>query len=188
MLVLLFNAEPQLLKIKCTSLFLLLCLVAPLAATFTLLHYQKRQVREAVKRQILAGVDQKELVLLKFTKKETEAHLRWEHDREFEYQGQMYDVVETIVKRDSIYYRCWWDHAETKLNKQLDELLASVLSADPQRNERQKRLFHFYQSLICSQPPVLAPLPPCEGKRTFHYRFSCHLIFHPPPVPPPQMG
>lgn len=130
----------------------------------------------------------KELVLLKFIKAETQTQLRWEHAGEFEYRGQMYDVVETIMKGDSIYFRCWWDHEETKLNSQLDELLAVMLGTNPIRKENQKRWFNFYKSLVCAQLPVLMAFEHYKEQRTYHYQFNCYFIFHPPPVPPPQIG
>lgn len=86
---------------------------------------------------MIHDLDREELALLKFSKEETETRLKWKHSREFEYNGSMYDIVETEVREDSIIYWCWWDHKETKLNKQLAQLVSIALNGSPQ-NQNQK--------------------------------------------------
>lgn len=54
------------------------------------------------------------LVYLRFSKDEL-ADLRWEHDREFEYDEQMYDVVGLEICGDTIGYWCWLDHKEKRI-------------------------------------------------------------------------
>ncbi len=76
----------------------------PLAATFAWLHVRKALVRAVVQEEIQAGMDEEALVLLKFTDTEAQLLLHWEHDREFEYLGQMYDIVETEQIGDTVYY------------------------------------------------------------------------------------
>lgn len=114
---------------------------------FGWLHYQKSVVRKQVKRQFLAGMNEEELVLLTFRASNLQAELRWEHSREFEYQGQMYDVVKSELKGDSMYFHCWPDHAESRLNQQIKDLVANVLNKHPQQQEHQKQLTHFFKSL-----------------------------------------
>ena len=58
---------------------------------------------------MIAGIDKSELVLFKFSKEETTTKLNWKHAKEFEFNQQMYDVVEKQVSKDSIHYWCWWD-------------------------------------------------------------------------------
>ena len=163
-----------------------MCLVAPLALTFTLLHYQKLQTRRKVERDIFPDKDHDGLVLLKFTKKDEQKLLRWEHSREFEYADQMYDVVKTEAHGDTSYYWCWWDKAETKLNQQLEELLVSKQSKHPIQSSPQEKLIDFFKSLYCSNLQVqrlrsfvsVRTLPP--------YGHHDSSIAHPPPVPPPK--
>lgn len=94
------------------------------------LQYEKSVVHREVKWKMIAGLDQEELVLLKFSNEETKTELRWEHSKEFEYKGQMYDIVSKEIKADSVFYRCWWDHEETLLNKKLTKLVAKALDLD----------------------------------------------------------
>jgi len=89
------------------ALFLLLCLTLPFLGTYTWLKIEKRKVKKSIKWSMIGGMDKSAFVLLKFTKEESETKLRWEHSREFEYAGQMYDVVEAAEQGDTTYYYCW---------------------------------------------------------------------------------
>ncbi|MGH1433377.1 MAG: hypothetical protein ACRBG0_02855 [Lewinella sp.] len=173
-------------KGKAASIFLFFCLVAPIVLTFGYLHYQKEQTRRKVEREIINSGDENGLVLLKFTEKESQTLLRWEHSREFEFDGQMYDIVKTEEKGDTTYYWCWWDEAETKLNQQLEELLVSSRNQQPSQHSQQEKLIDFFKSLYCIYPLTW-------GARTFQsvripYSYECRYrsITHPPPVPPPK--
>ncbi len=115
----------------------------PFATTFTLLHYQKKQLKRSIKQKIIEGIDQRELVLLKFSKKDTKSLLRWEHSKEFEYKKEMYDVVEKIETTDTITYWCWWDNEETKLNRQLSDLLNNVWDQNPNKQQKQQKLIQY---------------------------------------------
>lgn len=101
---------------------------------------------------MIAGLDKSELVLLAFSKNEAQRLLEWEHDREFEFRGQMFDVVEAAEKGDSVFYRCWPDHAETHLNKQLVQLASGLWENHPSKQEAQKRLLAFFDLLFCAAP------------------------------------
>lgn len=173
---------------KFAGILFLLLLVAPLGATFTWLQYQKRQAKKAAAQILVEDAEEKELVLLAFSKAEAAHRLRWEHAREFEYRGQMFDVVETEYRGDSVYFRCWWDHAETELNRELATLQAALLGQDPQSQENQERLFQFYKSLICAEQPRVYPLPEIAGSILPAYRFGAPLFCPNPPVPPPRQS
>lgn len=167
---------------------LLFCLVAPACVNYSCLQYRKAVIRKEVKRRMKTGLKPSELVLLKFSKSESQTKLRWEHAREFEYAGQMYDIIETEIKGDSIFYYCWWDHAETMLNKQLTNLVADTLAKDPKKQESQKRLLHFYKSLYFADLPVsqvLVSIFP-QKQKTCLYTFFLPSRCFPPPTPPPE--
>jgi hypothetical protein len=176
-------------KSKIVGILLSFCFAAPVATTFVMLHYQKKQVKREIKRKIIAGIDKEELVLLKFTEVEKQTELNWKHAREFEFRGSMYDIVETEFHGDTTYYWCWWDYEETQLNKQLDELVTIDLGNNPENDENQKRLHTFFKSLYCSET---------DQKETFVFRelkckyFSSpdlyRTLIHFPPVPPPEIG
>jgi len=174
-------------KGKVVGILLLFGLIAPIATTFTFLHYQKKQIKKVVKQQIIDGINKSDLVLLKFTKSETLTILHWEQSKEFEYNGQLYDVVEEEIKGDTIYYWCWWDYKETELNKKFDNLVTYVLGHDNQRKESQKRIENFYKSLYFKLLFEWNFFAIQSDQITSFYYNNYRSISFPPPVPPPEI-
>lgn len=168
---------------------LLLSLSVPFAGAYTWLHWQISLARKEVKRNMIRGLDQSDLVLLKFSKAETRSLLRWEHSGEFEYQQNMYDIVESEERGDSIWYFCWWDHAETLLNRQLADLTEWAMRGDARSQERQLRLERFLKGLYL--PEETFSLPVSSGK--WIAGFTLRPVFYSspsisPPIPPPEMS
>lgn len=168
---------------------MLFCLVAPIIGTYCWLQYKIAIVKKVIEWRILEGIDKGELVLLKFTKAASQTELRWEHSGEFEYKGQMYDIIETEIKGDTIYYWCWWDIEETKLKKQLTELAIHTIDYVGQNTAHQKRLINFYKSLF--HPATVKwkfLLSSSKRKANFQYSFHYSSLSFPPPIPPPKLG
>jgi hypothetical protein len=97
--------------------------IAPFYGTYLYLSLQQKIIQEAVQRKLEEGIPSNELVKLTFSTSEINKVLRWEHDKEFEFKGQMYDVVEVTDVGDSLQYLCWWDKAETATKKNKQKLL-----------------------------------------------------------------
>ena len=130
------------------SFLLLFLLIAPAVVSYTWLQHRKAVVRKEVKWKMIAGIDTHELVHFSFTRKEAQTQLNWEHAKEFEYKGEMYDVVKKVCTNDTIQYWCWWDHEETKLSKQLTKLLVGAYQKDAPTKDHQKQIIQFYTSLF----------------------------------------
>ena len=112
---------------------------------------EKYAIKKEVKWKMIAGIDKEELVLLTFSREETETKLNWKHSREFEYNGEMYDIVETLEQNDSIAYWCWWDHEETKLNRQLSDLIDQTAGQSQQNKQNKQHLFQFLNSIYFTE-------------------------------------
>ncbi|MEZ4993608.1 MAG: hypothetical protein R2824_24510 [Saprospiraceae bacterium] len=166
---------------------LILSLLVPSAGTFLWVYWHKLQIRREVKERMITGMDEQELMLLKFTEAEARSELDWEHAREFEYHGQMYDVVRSEVKGDTIYYLCWPDNAETKLNRQLNELVAQSDAPGPNKRIPYQRLFKYFQSLYyCTNPSLTGYLSPVRSQICSLDNSQYTMLSLPPPVPPPR--
>jgi hypothetical protein len=174
------------LKKQVVSLFLLFLLISPAAVTYTWFQQRKQAVKKEVKWKMIAGIDKKELVFFKFSEKEITSKLRWEHSKEFEYNHEMYDVVEKKTIKDSVYLWCWWDFKETKLNKQLQSLLANVFQNDSKTKEKQEKVFSFYKLLYCQ--PVFSWqsftetffLKEISSKKLFYKSLPIFILLPPP--------
>jgi hypothetical protein len=134
---------------KLVAISLLALLTLPFAGTYLWLGHQTRQVKRTIKWQIANGLPDDQLVRISVTP--DMAHLlRWEHSKEFEFRGEMYDVVRTEVSGDTTHYHCWWDHEETALNQQVRALTRRAMGQDPQNRQKQERLEQFARSLFVS--------------------------------------
>ncbi len=174
------------LKHKLTGILFLVCLIIPLVIVFFYLHYQISMVQKEVKELMIPGMEKDELVVLKFTREKAQKELDWKHSKEFEYKGEMYDVVEKEIKGDTIYYHCWWDHRETELNEQLDILVAKILGNNPQKQNSRDRIVEFYKNLYFSKYKYNSSV--LKKDLNPFYRFyteNFKSIDLPPPVPPP---
>jgi len=176
-------------KGRLAAILLLFCFIVPLAVTIVILHLQKMQVKKEMKWEMIAGLDKEELVLLKFTKEETQKELRWEHTKEFECKGQMYDLVEKSIQGDTVFYWCWVDDKETKLNEELEKLVAFALGNNQQRKNNQEQLIDFYKSLYWQHCHTkLNEVASQSNELIMPYDFSCLTISIPPAVPPPEIA
>jgi hypothetical protein len=170
---------------KAFAILFVIVLVVPFAGTYYWLQLRKYQVKKEVKRKIIAGIPREELVVLKFSIAETKTVLNWKHSKEFEYKGEMYDIVETEFLKDSVIYYVWWDHEETQLEKQLKNLADDALGKDPTAKSRLERFNSFlsslyfgsYKSIVFFTAEYENKFPPI----VIHYK----SIFHSPPSPPP---
>lgn len=126
---------------------MLITLCIPFWGTSALLHYQKKQVKKAVKWRMIEGIPQEKLVCLTLTENEKNTQLTWKHAKEFEYKQQMYDIVSTQIINDTTYYWCWWDHEETALNQQLKSLVQNIWKNKKQTNPTEDHFLSYLKSL-----------------------------------------
>lgn len=177
---------------KLSGIFLLACLSLPVLGTYTWLHVQKLRVKQEVKRAMMAGMSKERLVRLAFTQAQADTLLRWEHAKEFEFQNQMYDVLEQKKQGDSMVYWCWWDQEETLLNRHLDDLAINAFTKDPQRQKAQDQLFQFFKSIYCSVPDALesfklVALDEFSQRLIWGEKNQHHSWKQRPPSPPPKL-
>lgn len=151
-----------------------------------ILLHRKSAIREAVKAQIIAGVGQNELVQLSFSNKQIKSELRWEHANEFEYRGEMYDIVKSEQRADSITYWCIHDQAETQINRQLEALTAAATGSDQQQQNSLGNFFHFLKSLFCEQSAEAQPIVAVASPSSHFYLFSKQTYSPLPTAPPPE--
>jgi hypothetical protein len=112
------------------------------------LSHQKKMVRKEVKRMMIKGLDHNDLITFTFTEVQVQNELKWKHSKEFEYKGNMYDIV-TSKKEDGRYtYTCWLDKKETKLNRELAKLFGEKWNKEKTDYQNGTYLAHFVDSLF----------------------------------------
>lgn len=169
------------------AVFLALALIGPVAGMYVWLQFKKQNIRRTVKHSIEEGLNRDELILLKFTESETQ-NLEWEHEKEFEFGGEMFDIVERKQVGDTLYFWCWEDNEETELNRQLARLSARALSQNPDHQDRQEKLQTFFKTLFCEKIETFQ-FPKNNPNKQIPYHLKLTPENCPPvPAPPPQLG
>jgi hypothetical protein len=162
------------LKALILRLSLVVIFLAPVATSYLMFHQQRKQIKRELKRKLIAGIDRAELVHLTFSLKEKE-NLEWEHSKEFNYNGQYYDVIETEIQGDSVTYICWLDYEETHLYKKLDEMLVKAFGNDATQQKNTKRLNDFFKSVYFT-----GTLNPTVSNQELIIDFTSHYLIQSP--------
>lgn len=149
--------------------------------------HQKKIIRKEIKHKIIAGIDKSELVLIKVKNSEIETELEWEHSKEFEYKGEMYDVVSREIIGDTTSFWCWWDYDETSLNKQLSLSLSKALGNDTKSKNTSNRLQTFFKSIYFVQKLNIDYNQINEITHYTKHTTTYLSISSSPPTPPPEL-
>ncbi|MEQ8582574.1 MAG: hypothetical protein RIC30_14635 [Marinoscillum sp.] len=155
--------------------------------TYTWLRIEKYQIKRQIKRQLISQTDRNDLVLLKIALKDSSL-LSWEHAKEFEYQHEMYDVVERYRHGDTTYYWCWWDHEETQLNRQLQALVNKAFANDPNHQSNRERVESFTSGLFFVPFPMFQFLTPASARQRPASEKTPLYRQQKPPLPPPEQA
>ena len=161
----------------------------PTTATFFWLQREKAILKKEVKHRMMKVTSEEELVLLSFTETEISEKLRWEHSKEFEFEGQMYDIVKSKKEGDRTYYWCWLDAEETELNQKLAKLTSDVFGRIPNNRKKQQTLLSFYRTLYVNQPMVWSVTTTVDSKHKIASTRQLHIEEknNIPPTPPPKV-
>lgn len=178
-------------KQRLIAILFLFIFIAPVGVFYLYIQFEKLTLKRERIEKLAIGKGVNEIVFLKFSNQETETKLRWKHPKEFEYDGQMYDVISKEIIGDSIIYKCWWDHEETKLNKRLKKLVASAFNRKDANRKTQKQLQIYLTSFFCTKLLDWQPLLTnnlklsCQNKL---YIIAVNSLGISPPTPPPKVS
>jgi hypothetical protein len=112
-------------------LFLFVVIMAPISFAFLSYHIQLKLIKREVKQQLIQATDRSDLVAFTFNLNSTDfKSLRWEHDREFELNHKMFDIVEADTIGNIVHYLCFPDKQETALNLVFNKKLANRYAKD----------------------------------------------------------
>ncbi|HPE86510.1 MAG: hypothetical protein PHU97_07755 [Bacteroidales bacterium] len=174
-------------KNSIVAIVLIILLEIPFSGSILWLHQKKHQIRKQVKKEIIAGIDPEKLIQLKFSLPVTDPGLKWIHNKEFEYKGEMYDIVSVQNNGDSIVYLCWWDHQETVLNRQLGKLVKKALNNEPGNTRTQEQLTNYFVSLYFHEQQQYKPDTFSDNPSGFReLSVLYHRLSPAPPTPPPR--
>jgi hypothetical protein len=112
-----------------TVLMLILIISHGTVQLFILKVFQAQHKTEIIQ-SIYNGTFKEDLILFKFNKDEFEKgikYIEWADEDEFIIEKEMYDVVKSEVKRDSIYLYCLHDNEESILYSTIVEIFNKLV-------------------------------------------------------------
>jgi hypothetical protein len=170
-------------------MLLLSVFLLPYMSSQTWLLLRRIAVKHRMQREVLLATEREGLVHLSFTRKAAKQQLRWEHNREFEYGGKMFDVVETEVSDGMVHYWCIADEEETSLNGLLEELLAFATATDQAHHPGGNASIDFYAALflqVIDEARFVAEAS--EPEYGFEQTTGFFRFLQSPDTPPPDLG
>lgn len=133
-LVLTFRRTTILMRIK--TFWIILFLSAQIATLtgvqYGLFKIRKAHIQSDIKNAIKEGIPKHKLVEFRFHKEDNAwINLEWtKRDKEFRYNSQMYDIIETKSSNDTVYFQCVHDVKETGPYRLLDLMTQNKSSKD----------------------------------------------------------
>jgi hypothetical protein len=143
--------------------------------------------KEGAQIRISKYIPAEEQVLWKFTRADAQTKLYWEHSREFEYKGQMYDIIKSEVRGDTIWYWCYWDRKETDIKRQINEFASYLMGPGQDSRNTGRCITNFFQTLFFPgmqrESNILFDISCSHCLTPYDFPFSlCEIA---PPTPPP---
>lgn len=159
--------------------------MVPSGLGFMLLKFQKRIIRNSVKELIYSSLSNSELSRI-VVKTNDSDDILWHHHDEFEFKGNMYDVISIDSQKDSVVYLCFLDEKESKVNINIDQLAKSIWSHSPLSNDFETKLVDFIQKVFPPQHNLGFPISILETHDTcldkiFGLSEGIKVVFSPPP-------
>jgi hypothetical protein len=165
----------------------LLILVLPFYGAWQFFSIRIDHIKQQTSLLISNGIEEEHQVLFKFTEEES-AQLTWEHSREFELNGEMYDVIRSEAKGDTTWYWCYRDQKETLAKNELRRMIVNALAQNPRDYNKQIQIGHFLSTLFVV-PARHLPVNDISHWKTRAdkpYHFSLAISFPNPPFHPPD--
>ena len=100
---------------KYIPVILIFIFLSDLGGYYIWFSIRQNKVQKEIRQEVREGLKEEDLSLIIVPDGE-ESGIAWvESGREFRYQGEMYDVVKTIIQNQKIYYYCIRDFKEKQL-------------------------------------------------------------------------
>lgn len=150
------------LKITAVLIFTIVILLQGNLHTIIFKSFEVKYKKE-VKQIIKVGLPENNLITHKFHRSifnEVLPNFKWIKKYEYRFNNEMYDVIKSEFKGDSVYFLVYHDMKESKLFKNLDDKIADLLEQNPNKKNEITLLVlslnkffvpHTYPNLINSQ-------------------------------------
>ena len=160
-------------------------MIIPFSGTMLFLHYEKGIAKRHAMEMMNHAKDAK---LIRIAVHENEMqHLKWEQPWEFEYKGEMHDIVSQELMADSIIYHCIIDKKETSINKEIVKFIAGFFDDNPLHDQQLISFMDFVKHLAPITEITMTYLPQVCIAECVKLDMTLNLSHsEKPPTPPPQ--
>lgn len=135
------------------SLTLLFALLLKMGGFYAILSFEREEIREKVEQKIIKSLKKSELICIVANDKNF-PKIQWKRsEKEFSFEGNLYDVVYSENTSGTTYYYCLSDKDETILEAKIDRLLKNQTEKLPFGNQS-KLILHFLSEplITCNKP------------------------------------
>lgn len=171
------------------SSFLLLIMLFQSVGYFFAFKLRQNEIRREIKQQLLSGIPDDALVLLKISDSLTQrpnSQFRWIHKGEFRFDGQLYDIARSVAHNGETWFYCIADKKETKLVADLENQVRNEMNKNRTNKNQQDNL----QRLL--SPFTVSYFNPETVNRCDFVKINTFFIFSSktwssqPDLPPPK--
>lgn len=146
----------------------------------------QHQVRSEVKTAIKQTLTANQLTVIEIHKTEQNQLIWEEKNKEFYYKGELYDIVKTEEKTESITYYCINDKQEEQLFEHLEEHVNNYISDNHLSNKNGSKKNHpdsikLYLSNVLSPTLEITDNTAIFNTYPLFYTSACVEISSPPP-------
>ena len=137
-----------------SSLVLFFAFLLKMGGFYAILSIERHEIREKVEQKIIKSLKKSELICI-VANSENSSKITWERpQKEFRFEGNLYDVAFVEVELGITYYYCLNDTDETKLTLKIDKLLENQTEHLPSGDSAKLILHLLSEPLITYHYPV----------------------------------
>lgn len=172
---------------KYLGILLLFFLVSPYFFSYIFLKNEIRLVKKKAKHKIEEAIAFEDLTKLTFSINEVKELLVFKGEKEFEYKGNMYDIIYSNKSDNNITYWCVNDNEETALNNKVNDLLTLMLQKNAKKSTHQRIVAKYFPNYYQNKTErLLSVYHLSQIHQNSIYRFSCKTFQTAPDSPPPK--
>lgn len=144
----------------------------------------KRENAREVASNVMETLPSSDFVTLKMSRGQL-ALLQWEGEKEFSFQGKMYDVLHSFSQSDSVSFSCYQDDHESWVVHEMKQLLKACFGDSENGKEEHDCALHF--ELFCQVSMYFYPQvnlsQVCTLASPYHFFYTSPAF--PPSFRPP---
>jgi hypothetical protein len=146
--------------------------------------------KKEVKQLIKAGIPKDELVKFSFHKNifdEGIKNFKWMKKNEFRYKNEMFDIISSELKGDSIYFFCYRDVKESGLFAKLDDYVNRYLHDNPEKEKELQTILVSLNAFYLTDEVIFNDYSfPYENEYLSYYILLTPQEYYSINIPPPK--